>query len=262
MPWAAGIEEVAYLQRVAPSIKMAVVPIRSRLGVISGFAETVDGILVHLGFDARVAAHADVAGFADAVDMGAQVILAADDDRFVAFCPHQGKTVDNARATAKGYVAGLELMAGGLGGKAVLVLGCGPVGRWAVEALLMRQARVSVVDRVTKRAEDLAGWVKDRFQTTIRVALDTDRALSIHDLIVDATSGPDVIHTRHLTASTRVAAPGMPCGITAHARKKLDGRILHDPLQIGVATMACEAVDIIRELPVPVSPIVMERPHE
>ena len=260
--WAAGIEDVAYLQRVAPSIKMAVVPIRSGLGIISGFAETVGGILVHLGFDALVTTHADVAGFADAVDMGAQVILAADDDRFVAICPHQGKIVDNSRATAKGYVAGLELMAGGLGGKAVLVLGCGPVGRWAVEALLTRQAKVSVVDRVAKRAEGIAGWVKDRLQTTIRVALDTDRALSIHDLIVDATSGSDVIHTRHLTANTRVAAPGMPCGITAHAREILAGRILHDPLQIGVASMACEAVGIIRELPVPASLSVMERPDE
>ncbi len=260
---ASGIEDVRLLQQIAPTIKMAVVPIRSGLGVISGFAETVCGILVHLGFDAAVTAHSDVSGFADAVDLGAQVTMAADDDRFVAFCPRQGKTVDNSPATARGFVAGLDLMAGGLEGKDVLVLGCGPVGRWAVGALLIRKARVCVIDRVAEKAGDLARWAGDRFQSTIQVAFDPDQALSTHHLIVDATNAADVIHARHVTAKTRVAAPGMPCGVTAHAREKLADRILHDPLQIGVATMACEAVRIIHGNPFPsVRRTVMENPHE
>ena len=252
--WASGFGDVAHLQQVAPTIKMAVVPFRSGLGVISGFAETVCGILVHLGFDAVVTGRSDVAGIADAVEMGAQVIMAADDDRFVAFCPRQGKTVDNSRATANGFVAGLDLMAGGLEGKGVLVLGCGPVGRFAVEELLTRKASVCLVDRVAAKAEDLAGWAQEAFQTTIQVASDADQALSTHHLIVDATNVADVIRARHVTAKTRVAAPGMPCGMTPHAREKLGGRILPDPLQIGVATMACEAVCIIHEQPVSVNP--------
>ena len=209
---------------------MAVVPIRSGLGVISGFAETVCGILVHLGFDALVTGHSDVAGFAEAVDGGSQVILAADDDRFVAFCPRQGKTVDNSRATARGFVAGLDLMAGGLDGKDVLVLGCGPVGRWAVEALLMRKARVSVVDRVAEKAADLAGWAQGYVPNRpSRWPLIRTTALSTHHLIVDATNAADVIHARHVTADTRVAAPGMPCGVTPHAREKLAGRMSARP---------------------------------
>ncbi|WP_372679016.1 3-methylornithyl-N6-L-lysine dehydrogenase PylD [Desulfosarcina sp.] len=246
---AAGIGDVTRLRGAAPSIRMAVVPIRSGLGIISGFAETVCGILVHLGFDAFVTGYSDVSGFAEAVDAGAQVILAADDDRFVAFCPRQGKTVDNSRATAAGFVAGLDLMAGGLDGKDVLVIGCGPVGRWSVESLLMRKARVSVVDRVAQKAADLAGWVQGAFHSTIRVAPDPDTALSTHRLIVEATNAAEVIHARHVNADTRVSAPGMPCGLTPHAREKLTGRMLHDPLPIGVAAMASQAVRIIREQP-------------
>jgi pyrrolysine biosynthesis protein PylD len=251
---AAGIGDVTRLRDAAPSIRMAVVPIRSGLGVISGFAETVCGILAHMGFDAFVTGYSDVSGFAEAIDGGAQVILAADDDRFVAFCPRQGNTVDNSRATARGFVAGLDLMAGGLDGKDVLVIGCGPVGRWAVEALLTCKARVSVVDRVAQRAADLAEWVQGAFHSTIRVASEADTALSTHELIVEATTAADVIHAHHVTADTRVAAPGIPCGVTPHAREKLASRMLHDPLPIGVAAMACQAVRIIGEPPVYSSP--------
>ncbi|MBR9984320.1 MAG: 3-methylornithyl-N6-L-lysine dehydrogenase PylD [Desulfosarcina sp.] len=243
--WASGLGDEGHLQRLAPGKKMAVVPIRSGLGVISGFSETVCGILLHLGFDAMIPGRSDVSGFAEAVDGGAQVILAADDDRFVAFCPRQGKTVDNSRATARGYVAGLDLMAGGLDGKEVLVVGCGPVGRWAVEALSMRKARVSVIDRVAEKAEELTRWARSAFQADVQVGPDLEQALSTHHLIVDATNAAEVIHARHVTADTHVAAPGMPCGATLDAREKLAGRILHDPLQIGVATMACEALRII-----------------
>lgn len=252
--WASGREDEGRLQRLAAGIKTAVVPIRSGLGIISGFAETVCGILLHLGFDATVAGYTDVAGFADALDMGAQVVLAADDVRFVAFCPRQGKTVDNSRATARGFVAGLDLMAGGLDGKGVLVLGCGPVGRWAVEALLMRKARVCVVDRVAEKAGDLSRWARSTFQADVPVGPDLEQALSTHDLVVDATNAADVIHARHVNADTRVAAPGMPCGVTLHAREKLAGRILHDPLQIGVAAMAFEAMWIIHGKSFPAGP--------
>jgi pyrrolysine biosynthesis protein PylD len=176
----------------------------------------------------------------------------------VAFCPRQGKTVDNSRATARGYVAGLDLMAGGLGGRAVLVLGCGPVGRWVVEALLMLKARVTVVDRVAEKAADLAAWARVGFHTTIRVAVDAEPVMSTLDLIVDATNAADLIDSPQVTAGTLVAAPGMPCGVTPRAREKLAGRILHDPLQIGVAAMACEALCIIRGQ---AGPLIPARQH-
>ena len=79
------------------------------------------------------------------------------------------------------------------------------------------------------------------------MAADSDQALLAHHLIVEATNATEVIRARHVTANTRVAAPGMPCGITRNARENLVGRLIHDPLQIGVAVMACEAVRIVYE---------------
>jgi 3-methylornithyl-N6-L-lysine dehydrogenase len=241
---AAAIADVHTLRRLAPTLKIAVVPIRSGLGVISGFSRTVCGILRHLGFDGWMTDHADVAGFADAVEGNADVVMAADDDRFVAFCLGPSKTVDNSRATANGFVAGLDLMAAGLESRPVLVLGCGPVGRWVVRALVARGASVSVVDPVPGKAEALIGWVGGQRHAAIRVLPDVEQALKEHDLIVDATNAADIIHARHVTDRTRVAAPGMPRGLTDRAMEKLPNRVLHDPLQIGVAAMACEAARI------------------
>jgi len=238
---AAGIDDWEAWRHQASTIRMAVVPIRGGLGIISGFADCVCGILAHLGFDAAVTPGSDVAGFAHAVASGAQVIMAADDDRFVAFCLRQGRTVDNSRATAFGFIAGLDGMAGGLAGAEVLVLGCGPVGRWCVAALLQRRARVRVADPQHDRTTALAQWVQRRDGQSIQVITDGELALGSHDLIVDATHAAHLIRARHVTPATRIAAPGVPCGLSPRARQKLDGRFLHDPLQIGVAAMACEA---------------------
>lgn len=243
---ASGMQDSFDLRRIAPSVKMAVVPIRSGLGIISGFTRTVCGILIHLGFDARVTAYTDVAGFAEAMEGKARVIMASDDDRFVAFCPGQSTVVDNAKATADGFVTGLDLMAGGLQTKRVLVLVCGPVGRWAVRALAARRAVVSVVDAVPGKAEELARWAQTNLQAAVHVSPDAEQALHDHDLIVDATNAAEVIHARHVTGRTMVAAPGMPRGLTDRAMDSMRGRVLHDPLQIGVATMACEAVRVLQ----------------
>lgn len=239
---AAGVADIRTLRRNAPSVRMAVVPITGGQGLISGFASTVGGILGHLGFAAWVTECGDVSGFAEAMERGAQVIYAADDGRFVAFCCRPSAIVDNAWATAAGYVAGLDLMAGGLAGRQVLVLGCGPVGRWAVQALLKRRARVCVADRVPGRAADLVRRAATEWGATLRLAAGGAADLADHDLIVDATDAADIIDLDHLTPRTRIAAPGMPCGVTPRAREQLAGRMLHDPLPIGVAVMACAAM--------------------
>ncbi len=239
---AAGWADEDAIGRLASTIRMAVVPIRSGQGIIRGFTGSVTAILAYLGFDAWVTRQTDVAGFAEAVDAGAHVIFAADDHRFVAVCLRHGRTVDNARATADGFVAGLDLMAGGLHGGRVLVLGCGRVGRWAVPALLKRGARVCVADRIPARAAHLAARHSGE---TIAVAADVDNALDTHDLIIEATDAADVIRARHIRAATRISAPGMPCGVSPNAMEQLGGRLLHDPLQIGVAAMACSAAGIV-----------------
>jgi pyrrolysine biosynthesis protein PylD len=70
------------------------------------------------------------------------------------------------------------------------------------------------------------------------MVMEKDESKFDADLIFDATNTGDHIDLERITKRTLVAAPGMPCGITAAARRALGNRLLHDPLHIGVATMA------------------------
>jgi pyrrolysine biosynthesis protein PylD len=62
-----------------------------------------------------------------------------------------------------------------------------------------------------------------------------------YQCIIDATPAVDLIDASLITPGTYVAVPGVPCGLSSDARKKLANRYLHDPLQIGVAAMVIDA---------------------
>ena len=49
---------------------------------------------------------------------------------------------------AKGFIAGLDLMTGGLKKKNVLVLGCGAVGRAATQTLIKQKAIVAMARKL------------------------------------------------------------------------------------------------------------------
>lgn len=208
-----------------------VVPIASGRGIIPGFCEAVRDVLVHIGARAHVAPRPDRQGLAYARGLGNTVVLWANDARFVAEAPG-GAVIDNTEATALGYVAGLGEMAGGLRGRPVLLLGCGRLGRAAARGLRARGARVTVFDPVAGRARRVAA------ATGATVAASLEEGLAAHDLVLLAANSPGVVRARHVRSALCIAAPGMPCGVTPAAGRRLGGRVLHDPLQIGVATMA------------------------
>lgn len=230
------------LQPVIDTVSVGVVPIRSGQGVLEGFCDTVKHIVQHIGFNAFVTQETDVAGIAEAVERNAQVIMMADENRFVALNIKNGCMADNADATAKGFVAGLDLMVGGLEGQEVLVIGCGPVGRSAVLTAIIRGADVSVFDIDTQRSQCLAQEVNELTNRPITVEQSLDSALRSHQLLVDATNSADVIDVENITTQTYIAAPGMPLGLTPAAVKKVSERLLHDPLQLGVAVMTAASV--------------------
>lgn len=106
-----------------PSIKVVVVPITSGLGVISGFSESVNSIVGRLGMDSRFTTKTDVAGFSEGVESGADIIMMADDNRFIAYNTRVNRFIDNWTGTALGYSIALKNAAGGLEGKEVVVIG-------------------------------------------------------------------------------------------------------------------------------------------
>ena len=239
--YTAGLEEKEFLEKSA-HILIAVVPIQWGQGVIGGFCETTSNILRHIGFQSFVTEEFNVSGMAEALGKQADIVFMADDNRFVALNFVYHRVVDNAAATGKGFVAGLDLMTGGLQGQKALVIGCGPVGLNAALALINYGARVSVYDINRTRTIDAARTLEPKLETKVGLPTDLARALSKHQILVEASNSADIIHEKDLSNINYIAAPGMPLGVSRAVQKKIADQLLHDPLQIGVATMGVEAL--------------------
>jgi len=265
---ACGLEEALFSALTAP-VRIAVVPVDWGLGIIEGFSEAVAAICRYLGLEAFVTRQANVAGLAEALERRADVLMTADDDRFVALELRGRRAVDNAEATGIGFAEALALMAGGLEGQRVLVIGCGPVGRAAALRLLALGASVCLCDRDSgrlsaaareaRRAASGAAPCGDYGDTApcgdygdtapcgdtadrVAEAADLETALAGHHLILDASPAADIIAARHVGPGTIVSAPGVPHGLSAGALAAIGNRFLHDPLRIGVAVMAFGAL--------------------
>jgi pyrrolysine biosynthesis protein PylD len=236
----AGVDEALILD-LLDRVSIAAVPVTSGLGVVGGFSRTVAAIVSHLGFESYVTESCDDDGIAEGTERGADILMLADDERFVAIIPGRKQLVDNSRATAQGFVAGLELMKGGFAGESVLVLGCGPVGVAAARALIDRGADVALCDIKRERALAALREIGQDASDRIRVEDTLHAALRRYELIFDATNVGNFIEAAHLTPRTMVAAPGMPCALTPEAMAESRDRVLHDALEIGTATMAVQA---------------------
>jgi len=176
-------------------------------------------------------------GIAEAFEKQSDIVLIADDHRFVATNVHTKYVSNNSEMTAKGFVAGLDLMASGLKGKNVLVLGCGSVGSYTAKILVNMGVLVSVCDIDPKLASILQKEIMNELKISIQIDNSWHSTPGKYLYIIDATPSADVIDASVITPDTYVAVPGVPCGLSSEARKKLSNRYLHDPLQIGVATM-------------------------
>ena len=216
--------------------RLAVVPISAGEGFIPGFAECVAAILNHMGCDAFVTPEPDMRGWQAAAVAGAEAVFAADDYRFLALNIRNGACVDDDPATAAGFVAALAAAAGGLAGRPVLVLGLGPVGRAAAARLRHLGAEVLAVERDQARvAAAAAAGLEFR-----HVAL--DEGLAACRLVLDATPSADLVDASWVTAESIAAVPGLPSAFTAAAQAALGDRHIHEPLALGVAVMAVQAL--------------------
>lgn len=216
--------------------RIAAVPLTSGQGAISGFAQAVRDVLRHLGCNAWVPERPDVPGIDEAVRAGAEVLFLADDDRFIALHLASGRAVGNDECTADGYALALEMAAGPLRERDVLLLGLGPIGKAAARRLLLGGALVHVVEpdgeRLRDALDDLPGLLP----------ADLSYGLERCELIFDATPAAGIIDACDINALTIAAVPGVPSGFTAAAQAALGPRHIHDPLAIGVAVMAARAL--------------------
>jgi pyrrolysine biosynthesis protein PylD len=215
----------------------SVVPITSGGGMIEGFSEAIVAILNHIGVRARTTQEVDIGGIAEAYEKRDDLMFVADDRVFVAINLLTNRVVDNAAATAKAYVAALNRMANGLKGKSVLVIGIGHVGTAAVTNLIMRKAKPSAVDIDRFKLQTL----NERFGRKVLVFRTLAEAMERTDLVINTAPGRNIIKANMIREHTLISAPAIPLGLTRAALRKVGQHIVHDSLELGVATMAVEA---------------------
>lgn len=235
----AGLEEIEVESRIRAS-RVCAVPMTCGQGVIENFTETLCAIASYLGFEAFVSERTDAAGFAEAFESCADIMLAADDQRFVAINLVTRRISDNSQCTGKGFCEGLSQMAGGLKENPVLVIGCGPVGQSAAQYAASLGATVTLFDIEKERCRNFIETQIDDFKFCVTDNLSS--ALEFHDLIVDATPAEGIIDIEAIRPEMLIAAPGVPCGVTEKGREVLSERVLWDALPIGVASMLMEAM--------------------
>ena len=238
---AIGVDKSRFEDR-AKSTGVWVVPLDVGQGLIEDFSGTVQQIAAYMGCQAFTSGNTGVAGIAEAYEQRADIVMMADDDTFVALNVHTQCIADNAEMTARGFVTGAELMAGGLPGVPVLIIGCGLVGGSAASVFLESGARVSLFDINNDRSRALEARLAGRYGKRIVVENQAPSDYSGYTILFDASPAENVILESQIGSTTYVSAPGVPLGVDVGARQKLGKRLLHDPLQIGVATMVVKAV--------------------
>jgi pyrrolysine biosynthesis protein PylD len=95
---------------------------------------------------------------------------------------------------------------------------------------------VGIFDSNTPRAEDLAREVKGIVEG------DLEKALETYTILVDASPARGIIEAKHIKPSTTMVAPGIPLGLTPEAQSRIGDGLIHDPLQIGVASCPLSVV--------------------
>jgi pyrrolysine biosynthesis protein PylD len=221
---------------------IAVLPMTSGQGIIGGFSETVAGILNFLGMNTFVPSSPDANGFAEALERRAEIVFMADDHRFIAAHLKTGRFSDNSVATGRGYVAALDYLTGGLKERKVLILGAGSVGRAAAFSILDFGGTISIYDKNPSASERLEQDVFSQRGQYVTIEKDLDSALLSHRAIIVACPEGGFIRREHLFPDSFIAAPGVPLGIHPEAIDLIRPRLVHDPLQLGVATMLYEVL--------------------
>jgi len=225
----------------ADRYQIGVIPITAGQGLLKGFTEAVQAIGKHLGFLTFITKQPDVAGFGEAFERAAHILVLADDKTFLAVNTVTRRVIDNAGATGRGFATALTMMGGNLRSKDVLIIGVGRVGKSAARTLMQMGAHLGLYDINQFSSRVVARELRGHPLSKVTVEANLDEALSRYRIIFDASPGGKLICSRHVTAQTLIAAPGIPLGLTWRARVKSSDRLLHDSLEIGVATMIVDA---------------------
>jgi len=231
-----GVSEADFEKKTATTT-VAVIPVSWGQGVIQGFSEAVEAIVRHLGLDVFITREKNVNGLYEAAARKADIVMLSDDDQFAAIHLRTGKSVDNSKATGKIFAEGLGLMAGGLEKRTAVVVGCGPVGGSAALKMLTLGAKLVIVEIELEKAYRFVRDAGLESDDRVTIVDNIEGVMEKSGLILDASPAANIIARENLATGAMVAAPGVPMGLTKRAYLSMGDRVLHDPLQLGVAAM-------------------------
>lgn len=220
---------VSDIERAAREIKVAAVPVTAGLGIIGSFAQSVTAVTGAMDFQSFVTKRTDVDGIREAYENGADIVFMADDGRFISVNLNKRKIADNDNATAMGYTAALEGALKSFVGKKLLLLGCGALGKEFMKCLKKKGTPFDVYDIDPGK---LAAVRKQDIE-----AIDSPGGIREYQYLIDATSRGGWLSRDMLHPEVWIAAPGIPLSLDPEAYESHKSRVIHDPLQIGVAAM-------------------------
>lgn len=210
------------------SEKIGIVPVTSGNGIIGNFSASLHAITQYFGFDSFVADMPDVSGYYEAVRNGAEIILMADDNTFLAHNLKNGKIANNQPCTGRIYaeIASRHLKADS---KEVLVVGLGKVGFPGAAHFVHKGFRVYGYDPDRKLLEKTVS----NLGIIPFDPLNPKKFSIIFEATPCANTIPEAVLSEHCVIST----PGIPCAISEELQKKYDAEVVMEPLGIGTASM-------------------------
>lgn len=217
------------IERAARQLKVAVVPVTTGQGIIGSFSESVAAVTRTIGFPSFVTRQTDVNGLHEAYKDGADIVFMADDDRFISINLNKKKMADNDYATASGYTAALEGAIGSFVGKEILILGCGAVGREFIRILKKKGTTFAI--------HDISGIRLAIARKEDASCIISPEEIKRYKYIIDATNQGGWLHREMLHPEAWIASPGIPLSLDQEMLEIYSDRLIHDPLQIGVASM-------------------------
>jgi pyrrolysine biosynthesis protein PylD len=211
--------------------KVGIVPVTSGNGIIGNFSESLHAITEYFGFDSFVTDMPDVSGYYEAVRNGAQIILMADDNTFLAHNLKNGKIANNQPCTGIIYaeIASRYLKTDS---KDVLAVGLGKVGFPGAAHFVHKGFRVYGYDAdrdlLEKTVSNLGIIPFDPNNP------DNSKKFSI---IFEATPCAGTIPESLISENCVISTPGIPCAISKELQKKYGVELIMEPLGVGTASM-------------------------
>ena len=222
-----GICESLYGTKLG-SEKAGIIPISAGNGIISNFTSSLLFIVKYFGLEGFITENPDVTGYYEAVSQGADIILMADDNIFIAHNLRTRKIMSNHIATGVIY-AEIASRFKEATSKDILVIGLGRVGYAGASHLVEKGFNVYACDPNKAFLENAI------YELGIKPYCSDDRKR--FSMVFEATPNAETISEGMIEERCLVSTPGIPCGLPPEIGRKYRVDLVMEPLVIGVASM-------------------------